>query len=138
MLQIPDWDQAIGLGDLTGLHLLSGVDYFEEDVLNHYGGDEACQVIRFVVNGVTYIAFENRLDGYRSCMEGCYKSTTPITNSFEPIQVLGSLIGEELIEFRDCANGKVVLSIGTNYDNSYYPCFVADWTPENLTVNRKD
>jgi len=40
-----------------------------------------------------------------------------------------------VLDFVDATNGKIVLSIGTADIDDYYPGFVGDWTPENLSIN---
>lgn len=35
-------------------------------------------------------------------------------------------------------NGQIVLTLGTENTDDYYPSFVCDWQPENLADNAKD
>jgi len=41
-----------------------------------------------------------------------------------------------IIELADVITKKNVLIIGTNHTDEYYPFFVAQWHPENLSVNK--
>ena len=40
------------------------------------------------------------------------------------------------LELLDCKTGKTVLEVGTENTDDYYPCFVANWSPENMACNQ--
>lgn len=128
---------------LVGSHRLSGVDEINR-VYERYGEFRDCQCINFVLDGVTYTAIENPDDGYRSSLDKIIISEDGVINTFEPIDVLVSYnesgrasysSQSNIIEFRDIVNGKIVMSIGTDNTDDYYPVFIAEWMPENLSVN---
>lgn len=121
---------GIKLENLIGLHELSGVDYKPADF---YGGAE----ILFCLDGVTYAAKENPDDGYRSYMEDLSVSTKPCKNSFPAQKVLCEYLGgcEDVLCIKDCKTTKVVLKIGTDYSESYYPCCIMEYYPENMACN---
>lgn len=113
--------------DFIGYHILSGVDY--------EGGIDGANAIRFRIDGVIYIAMEDREDGYRSCMGSLEVSDLPMNNTFRGIPVIGVVtktINEDILSFVSVKTGKEVLAIGTDYGDSWYPCYVSSWTPENM------
>lgn len=128
------------LEDFVGINLLDGVDFLRisKDDDNYY----TASVCRFRLNGTTYIATEDPSDGYRS-MLGSIKTTNdnPV-NIFPPVEVVGvyrygdTYREKDIIEFVDVYTGKVVLEIGTDNTNDYYPSFVAHFSPENMVVNK--
>ena len=129
---------------LVGKHLLSGVDESALKVEQYGGRFENCQCINFVLDGITYTAIEDPDDGYRSSLDKIIVSGTKVTNTFEPVEVLVSYRDKtegiykgscEILDFTDTKNGKRVMEIGTDDSDDYYPSFVANWSPENLSVN---
>jgi hypothetical protein len=143
--------------DLTGEHILTGVDMENEDI-EEYGGIFAdCQVINFVLDGKTLSAIEDPTDGYRSSMKDlkeAYKnpsaadsfrrsifliSISPffVKNMFPECRVVGKIRDgqPDVIEFIDIVTGREVLSVGTDTTDDYYPSFVAEFLPENMTIN---
>lgn len=133
---------AVTFEQLYGLHTLTGVDFSEKSIMNTWGTEyENCQVVNFVLDGVTYSAIEDPEDGYRSSMREIRVVNHGIANPFPSIQVIavemrncgrGDCMG---IDFYDIANGKLVLSVGTNNTDDYYPSFVADFNPKNMSTN---
>jgi hypothetical protein len=128
------------LEDLVGKHILSGVDEDSKSI-ERYGSLENCNVINFVLDGTTYSATEDPEDGYRSSMDEIIVSDFTVKNSFAGIEVLGIMRGttdyskNDVIDFFDTKNGKLVLSVGTENTDDYYPSFVASFVPENMSVN---
>lgn len=126
------------LKDLVGKHLLSGVDMgtgglLDEDV-------EYSNYIKFILDKVTYIAIEDPSDGYRSCMKEIRISPSSVTNTFTPIEVLGvlpELSNEDILKLYDTQNGKLIIEVGTNNMDDYYPLFVGNFNPENMSINRR-
>lgn len=41
----------------------------------------------------------------------------------------------EIMDFIDTSTGQVVLSIGTDYSDDYYPSFVANFNPAAMSIN---
>jgi len=110
---------TISLDELVGTHVLSGVSQ--------------CLT---APKGI-----EDPIDGYRSCMNQliiCPRKTEKIINMFEPINVICKMRKDdssncsEILEILDAQNGEIILSVGTEYTDTYYPCFIAEWTPENI------
>jgi hypothetical protein len=123
---------------LVGPHILTGVDF--EVVREQYYEDAS--VIRFVLDGVTYVCTEDPSDGYRSSMGSLIRDdapTTPVKNTFVGVAVLGRLCttpDNDILEFVDSVNGNVILEVGTSNTDDYYPCFVGNFYPELMHVNQ--
>jgi hypothetical protein len=135
------------LTDLTGLHMLDAVD-FERVVVKRYEGDEYgedASVCRFRLDGAIWMAVEDPNDGYRSSMREVTKlranTAVKLVNVFPPVQVLGVYHERrryeacDILELYATANGKLLLTVGTENNDDYYPSFVANFVPENLPVN---
>jgi len=128
------------LKDLVGGHELSGVDTATERI-KEYGVYEDCGVVRFVIDGKTYKAIEDPDDGYRSYLSELGVTDEKVVNSFSPQKVVGKMKddcgGEKnnVIQFIDAVTGKVVLEVGTEDTDDYYPYCVIHWSPENLAIN---
>lgn len=125
------------LQDLVGLHKLTGVDFqiLEADHEDRY---EDAQLVHFVLDGITYTVTEDRDDGYRSAMQEIRVSKIKVTNRFKAVQVLAMMRNAdytEILDLVDLANAKVILSVGTDRSDIYYPVFVGNWTPANMHVN---
>ena len=126
--------------DLVGEHLLSGVDFSTESIETWDHHFENCQVINFVLDGITYIASEDPDDGYRSSMREIVVSDYVVSNRFPAIRVMGKMrdpgaYENDVIELYDIKNGKLVLAVGTGDTNDYYPYWVAEFIPENMSIN---
>jgi len=129
----------MGIEELIGRHILTGVDMDAEDIKEEYGDRyESCNVCRFTLDSVTYAAIEDPDDGYRSSMRELVVSPSPTKNEFPPCAVLACLRNkrnEDILDLIDEVTGKVVLSVGTDNTDDYYPCFVSEYTPENMACN---
>lgn len=134
---------SVELKDLVGLHQLTGVDMDNELTKEHYGWEEFmhCQVINFMLDGITYTVSENPEDGYRSSMREILVSNKPIKNKFEPVQVNGVMrpntrgYSNDIVDFYDVKTGKVVLSVGTEDLDDWYPNFVGYFDPTAMAIN---
>ncbi len=135
---------TIELKSLVGLHSLTGVDFLEEPADNEWSSDNS-SVCRFVLDGDTYIAKEDPSDGYRSCMEHIIKDNrVKVKNQFQECRVMciynsrgtGYSSSSDLLEMYDSVTGEMVLTVGTDNDDDYYPSFVANFTPEAMAANK--
>ena len=124
------------LQELTGPHTLDAVDYY---TFTERGDD--CGAIRFRLDGISYAAVEDPEDGWRSSMKDLMVVDEPMLNVFPPTDVVcayrsRSEYGEcDLLDFVAVANGKVVLTVGTDNTDDWYPFYVGQWQPENLPHN---
>lgn len=125
---------TVELESLVGAHLLTGVDRSSLRVREWTNRFAQANVINFTLDGSTYTAIEDPDDGYRSCMAGLVRHRTPTKNVFLPVKVVGRMNGS-VLELVDVVTGKIVLEVGTNRDDSYYPSFVARFSPENMAPN---
>lgn len=132
------------LSDLVGKHILDGVDFSNEAVPAYEGADwsEDSQVCRFRLNGNVFMAMEDPGDGYRSSMRDIRSLGDGVLNNmFPPIEVFGLHRKErnrdqcDILELYDITTGKIVLEIGTDATDDYYPSFVASFHPENMSAN---
>jgi len=130
------------LSDLVGSHMLSGVDELNERIEQYRNCYEDCQVLRFVLDGKTYKATEDPRDGYRSCLRDIAIVDEQVKNNFPAVSVVCSVrekdkFGEvRILEMRDSANSELILEVGTENLDDYYPAFIANWYPEKMDVNK--
>lgn len=133
-----------------GKYLLSGVGTAQ---INTTGWDEETthEVHLFCLNGITYGAWIDPDDGYRSygdfrkmeenvkCQYRFPPQEVIVTNVTKKGPCGDSLYYEDnstTIVITDATNGKEVLVIGTSYYDSYYPMAIFRYTPENLEINQ--
>ena len=99
--------------------------------------------IRFVMDGVTYVAVEDPEDGYRSRMDRIVADgSVEVKNTFPPRRVfchMGDVGNGEggLLAARDMVTGGMVLLVGTDASDIYYPRFIREFTPGNMAVDDK-
>ena len=130
------------LKDLVGLKKLDGVDFENEKIKIWCDEYEDCQVCRFRIDGVIYMAVEDPDDGYRSSMKELVVDEKAIMkNTFEPIDVFirhkteSGYAKTDILEIYDAKSAKIVLEVGTGNVDDYYPCFVASFHPDKLSIN---
>ena len=129
------------LKDLVGKHVLTGVDMDNKSIQQYGDYFEDCEVINFVLDGKTYSAVEDPSDGYRSCMKEIIESVEPIKNTFPGQEILARMRDDsdygknEILDCIDVKTGKIVLSVGTESTDDYYPLFIGVFTPENMGIN---
>ena len=127
------------LKELVGKHYLSGFDTSTEKAVD--SRHEDFEVVRFVLDGKTYKAIEDPSDGYRSYLQDLVITDEVISNTFPPQEVIGKMKEDsdysvnDTIQFIDAVTGKIVLEVGTNNTDDYYPYCVMNWRPENLAIN---
>lgn len=127
------------LKDLIGLHKLSGVDITNQQVKSEYGsGFEDCQCISFCLDGKVYTAIEDPGDGYRSSMREIKISDIELKNKFPAVKVMGVMKPDdnyaknETLQLLNIKTGQVILEVGKDNTDDYYPYFVSNFTPENM------
>lgn len=136
--------QAVPFESLVGLHDLDAVDESTEEIARWGDRYEQCNCMRLRLDGKVYAAIENPDDGYRSSMDKFILfPDAKMTNVFQPVRVLARVRTKggryssdaDVLELLDVANGKVILEIGTENTDDYYPSFVASWSPKNLNTH---
>ena len=128
---------------LLGYHVLSGCD--TDGVIKGeqpFYGD--ANVIDFVLDGRVFSAVEDPDDGYRSSLDKMFVDrVTSVKNMFPPCYVIGTRRQDreyeknDVIDFIDVLTGKIVLSVGTENTDDYYPYFVGTFDPTAMCYNEE-
>lgn len=126
----------ITLQSLVGAHILTGVDFEENPfVVEDYPSTEDSTWVNFILDGKTYTAVEDPDDGYRSRMDRISTSNKKVVNTFKPVKVIGTMgrnYESEIISFYSRVTGELILRIGTDMNDDYYPYFIGEFIPENI------
>lgn len=127
-------EQRMRIEEFYGIHTLSEIGQFRSEDESHV----------FVLDGKTYIARENSEDGYRSIMDDISLATGDeelvFENRFPEQEVFISIYKsrkEEMMRMESERTGELILEIGTEEHEEYYPCAIFSFTPENLDCNQK-
>ena len=101
-----------------------------EDLVGKSGILCAVDGFMFRIGDLTFEALEDENDGYRSAL-----------GEFRLVQNIRPMFREKVTISADYAYfyltneiGKVVLTVGTDDYQDYYPCFVFNWEPRNLST----
>ena len=129
----------------NGLHTISGIGNITiQDGLY----DTDIDVDLFCIDGITYGAFINPDDGYRSygIIKKMPENQCQYTFPPQPIKIENKVVkgnpmdcfpeDKHLLVMTDATNGKEVLVVGTDYTDGYYPQACFHWRPENLEINK--
>ena len=137
---------VVELKDLAGEHWLDGVDFDSSEIKKYfkkrYNNDSLfmnAEVIRFRLDGTVYTALEDPEDGYRSSMDELFVGELDIVNNFPKVKVLASMSEneqEDILNLMDLETGKIIISVGTDYSDDYYPMFIGEYNPENMVINK--
>ena len=129
--------KTVELESLVGTHLLSGVDRLLPQGLDRV---YAAQVLNIMLDGIGYCFAEDPEDGYRSCLGDVFVlDKRRLKSKFGPIMVRAKMRdGDDtyVLDFYDVENNLLVLSVGTENWDDYYPYFIAEFDPRNLSVNK--
>lgn len=120
--------------DLCGQHIFSGIEPFTVKT----GWCANSNGVRFVFDGVTYEAVEDPADGYRSFLGRINESDVMPNNTFPGVLVVCHMEQShynEILCAVDAHNGKIVLRIGTDYSDGFYPRCILEYNPENMHLN---
>ncbi|TSP14019.1 hypothetical protein [Cupriavidus campinensis] len=140
----------VSIQDLvTGHAMLMAINtsYVPPEWKREIRGDETVEVMNFLVDGVWLSACQNPDDGYRSSMQGIkvidmpkgVSGTTRITATnvrFMHDTGDGGRRVNDVLVLLDEITEQPVLAVGTTDADDYYPCWLAQWAPENLASNR--
>lgn len=133
-------EKEITLKSLAGAHIFTGVERGILKVDKQFSWDQDKNTIRFELDGQVYEAIEDPSDGYRSYMDKLVISNKRVRNKIPEIQVVCIYRDDndcDLLDFIDCKNGKVFLTIGTKDVHDYYPVCIFEYSPEKLSINEK-
>lgn len=133
------------LKELVGKHFLSGIERGRTERKSFFGATDMRDSIKFCLDGVNYVAVEDPCDGWRSFCEELEISEIPCKIQIPKTEVLCTMkpdddrcgVNNDVLVLTDCETGLVVLEVGTANTNDYYPYCVMEWTPENLSCNRR-
>ena len=131
------------LKDITGVKKLDAVDFSTESIKSWDDMYEDCQVCRFRLDDVVYVAIEDPEDGYRSSMKELFiDNNAKIKNVFKKIDVIcrhrnkmDNHTDADVLELIDAKTGKIVLEVGTENTDDYYPWFTASFNPKAMCLN---
>jgi len=131
---------ATKLEDLVGEHVLNHTPL--TDVRHPFDADASG--IAFTLDDNTYFVFEDDNDGYRSAAgpllgyAGALYELGGHGGEYCKIAVVGTWrtkglgtydYGAAVLELRDAVTGDLLLEVGTENVDDYYPSFIARWTP---------
>ena len=141
-------EKSVQLKDLVGVHILTGVDFepYGRTFQSSYDGFYPESIVNFTIDGITYTAVEDKEDGYRSSMKEIFASDLKLKNTFHPVMVQCAMSLEpeacssngeydQILQITDMETGKIILEVGTNHTDDYYPCFIASFSPQNMAIN---
>ena len=117
-----------------GVHYLSGICEIQ---YNDEYGDYCGEGILLTIDNENYAIFTDPTDGWRSY--GCMVKTNRYkqTNSFPKQRVIVSFDEEDCIKILNEDN-ELIVKIGTDYSwDSYYPCAIFEYNPQNLPINKE-
>ena len=134
-------EREVTLKSLAGSHIFTGVERGLLKVDKKFSWDQDKNTIRFELDGQVYEAIEDPSDGYRSYMDKLVISNKQVRNKIPETQVVCVYKDKDdyddcdLLDFIDCRNGNVFLTIGTKHVHDYYPVCIFEYNPENLSIN---
>lgn len=129
------------LKELTGSHILKGIEVGTMSKDFGFGFKNVCNYIKFALDDTIYLAIEDPADGYRSYMAELEITEEPCKIKLPDISVVchmredGRYYENDVLVFIDSMNGKEILAVGTEDIDDYYPCCVFEYTPENMYCN---
>ena len=129
-----------------GKHILTGVDYYHTklDWLEDANG------VCFILDGKHYFAVEDPCDGYRSYMEIEESDKKICKRTFPPQEVFvetADKFGDDyqsyfgpadVLYIKNIEDASVILLLAEEHYDSYYPCAVCEYHPENLSINKNE
>lgn len=126
-------------GKVMDLH---GVDYLTEEVRRYGDEYDNASVVAFRLNDRFYLAVEDPSDGYRSmlrCLKSRKATKADIKNKFGPIKVQASIRtgtdgrAADILWLQEVQTGELILEVGTDNTDDYYPSFVGNFDAAALT-----
>jgi len=142
------------LKDLKGWYTLTGVDTVSmcNPDCNSAYEEAMCNACNFILNGIVYQISEDPADGYRSYARDIkiLHDGGLVSNTFIGAWVYAHHVSHredcgytysnqktaDILELIDMISNQIVLTIGTDYSDDYYPYYVCDFQPENMAINQ--
>ena len=127
--------EGIPFKDLYGIYTLSGCEYsFDKNGFSS---------MRFILDGNTYEAVRDPEDGYRSSLGGIYRTTENCVQNIPDVEVEimecpeSNLNGIQFVVREDGYSARIVITVVTDHYDSWYPCAVMNFAPENFVELRR-
>lgn len=138
---------SIELKDLVGTTILLGCEWGKADLVRYNGEVDVVDIIHFQLGPTTYSMYEDPDDGYRSHLGKIEVDQHEIRNTFAPCVVVCTHKTREktpyddeksvdILEIRCAETGKLIIEVGTDNADDYYPSCVMSFNPENLIHNQ--
>ena len=131
--------EDICLKDLCGIHKFQGIELSTRKIADVFGDENECDVVKFMLDNITYEAIEDPDDGYRSYCSEIKISYEKPKYTFPDYEILCKMkpcneYGDEheVLVGIDLDTGDIIFEIGTLYVNDYYPCCHFEYHPENM------
>lgn len=127
---------TVTLEDLVGDRFLSGVGYYD---WNPNPSDYDGVTFNFILDGMLYAVVEDANDGYRSSLRDVFVTghIGQVSNTFSPVAVVCEMDKvHDILHILDKVTGESIIRIGTEEYDSYYPCFINNYNPEAMSVNK--
>ncbi len=121
---------VLDLDALEGPHELSGLGDGSVDAMSQYSDCNEWRTVNFILDGEAIAAVENPSDGYRSDLaELLVIKPSAVKHKFKPVNVIGVKRGGDysVVDFVSASSGAVILSVGTDESDDYYPSFVGEY-----------
>lgn len=121
-----------------GWHMLSG---FCDTTFKDDYSDEELNALIVRIDDKNYLCYEDPDDGYRSHSEFDV-TDKECTNTFPPQRVMVMHYDRGRSGYKDCGievynpDFELILRVGTDNYDDYYPMAVWEWHPENLPINK--
>lgn len=126
-----------------GKYLLSGVDEYQttNDFYENING------VVLILNGEKYIMAEDQSDGYRSYGILVKDENVECLNTFPPQEIVieskvtkitehFDSISNEMMTIKNPFTNEIIIELGTENMDDYYPMGVFHYHPENLPINK--
>lgn len=126
----------VELEDLVGDRFLSDVGYYD---WNPNPSDYDGVTFNFILDGMLYAVVEDANDGYRSSLRDVFVTDHigQVSNTFSPVAVVCEMDKEhDVLHILDKVTGEPIIRIGTEEHDWYYPCFINNYNPEAMSVNK--
>lgn len=130
------WDELCGERTLNAIRT---------DVRHPFSADASG--VAMDLGDITVFVFEDPCDDYRSCSnepmivkQALYSFGVSPDYIRVPVLITRWTQSErggeaDGLEFTDRRNGKLILRVGTDNSDDYYPSFVCEWQPANIAEN---
>ncbi len=130
--------EDICLKYLCGIHKFQGIELSTRTITDCFNYEYKCDVVKFMLDNITYEAIEDPDDGYRSYCSEIKISYEKPKYTFPDYKILCKMKprdedGEhDVLVGVDLDTGDTIFEIGTLYVDDYYPCCHFEYHPENM------